>query len=413
MRVTKDQWREGYKGFAESNLYTSTRSALRNSEKKMEAGIEKILYGEEETSIEGLQFDQLISDAQRALYIQQSLQDFSLSQDFNFPLIAHYINGFTSDQYNTFIKKVEELAQKDERSMITMHDVDKAFASTLLIKTSKGMAQSMGVSDEDLNEYFNLCQTELATKYQSDPTLKVRQAYHEAAHALLFAIHYSGFLVTHLSLIPVGTTFGASITQLQSKAILSSPTESQISHVIDQKLSFAKNKIKGFLAGGIGHEIYNGEKLKFLEFLQSPKYSQEIGNPYIAGSDIYQAYEEAAYYCKFKNFNLVSMYQEDLESYVGLSPEELQSQVMALLEECYDETYAILDKNKDMLNNIVAGTLHEGVTSGDKIYQMAGITRPKYDFELTLREKLQNNIIKWLSWTHKRIAFYERHHPQV
>lgn len=84
-----------------------------------------------------------------------------------------------------------------------------------------------------------------------------------------------------------------------------------------------------------------------------------------------------------------------------------------LIEECYEEAYEILNAHKDNLDAIVIHTLKKEVTSGDEIYKLVGVQRPRYYFELTPVERMQSDLTRWLAWTYKRMSFYERNHPQA
>ena len=142
------------------------------------------------------------------------------------------------------------------------------------------------------------------------------------------------------------------------------------------------------------------------------EYGDEMGHPNIVGTDMNKVDQQSMYYSQFKDLSIVSMYQKELEPYSVLSEEEIDKQSLAFIEECYNDAYEILAANKSTLDKIVEGTLREGVTSGDKIYNMADVTRPKYNFELSPTEKTIDSFTKWLSWTSKRMSFYDRNNPQ-
>ncbi|MBP6870324.1 hypothetical protein KBC04_05550 [Candidatus Babeliales bacterium] len=349
-------------------------------------------------------FSRLESDEQRVQFLRNQFKGVQLSSDFNFPLIAHYINGTSDEREVQFIQKIYEFADKNHEHAISMNSVDRAFMHIVVDQKSRAMGRQnyQIYDDQALDELFIKTQIELQQKYELDPRLKRAHAYHEATHALVFSLKASDLAVAQLSLVPQGLLFGVNGMLPLSKRILANPSIQDRSYLIDQKKAYAKNKIMSFLAGGIGHELYEDEKLSFQDFIQSPKYQVEIA------LDMHMALQEATYYVQFKNFSLVSMYQEELEPYPLLNQEELQKEVMSFLEECYEETYRFVALKKDILDKIVEGTLHEGVTSGDKIYALVGAKRQKYDFELTASDKIAQALIAWLSWTHKRMAFYDR-----
>lgn len=167
-----------------------------------------------------------------------------------------------------------------------------------------------------------------------------------------------------------------------------------------------------FLAGGIGMQLLEGEKLSFKDFLTSAQ-KFGIGDQDIVGSDLWHVCTIAEYYSKYKDFKRIWKYQEDLEPYAIPNDEKLLEDINILIEECYEEAYAILQANKDKLDVIVRGTLDKGVSSGDEIYTLVGAQRPKYYFELTPFQTMQRDFTCWLAWTYKRMSFYERNHPQI
>ena len=390
-----------------------------NGLREATAKLNKILLDRiEEEPIEGLAFSQLTSDRQRIKFLQNEFKGSQLSADFNIPLISHFTVNLPSNQQIQFIEQIHKFARNDTSKndtskIISMDVVDRALAHTILDGLSRQILQSaFGVSDKkSLDDLTVVSQIQVEERLLRNPQDKISFAYHESAHALMYILKGRYLIISQLSLKPQGVLGGAFIGMPQKAIGVNSSIQAK-SYAIDEKLVDAKNKIMAFLAGGIGQELFNGEKLSFREFITSPKY-REIGTPQLAGSDMNIVIQEAFYYCQFKNFSFVSMHQEDLEPHVLLSQEELQKQSFDFAEECYEEAYAILKANKDILDKIVTKTLKEGVTGGDKLYKIAGITRPKYEHELTLSEKVIQNIVNWLSWTHKRMAFYDRNHPQV
>jgi len=367
---------------------------------------------EEESTIEGLRFSQLTSQGQVIAYLQDSFKRDMLADDFNFPLIAHFVFGFSDKEYDTFIRKIREYAHKDNSRTITMHYVDKAFVYINIDKINRIMGRR--ILDEFGEDIFikmlRMNQIELEELHNSDSRLKLSLAYHEAAHALMCILRPIGLNVSQLSLKPKGLVAGANITKPQ----FIPPTQTSvynISQTVDAKLENTKNNIMQLLAGGIGEEILDGKKLSLKDFIV--EYSETgMGDRFSEGTDIFNVYAAAEYYCNFKNCNYVSEYQEELEPYLLPNQEELEIEMTALIEECYNEAYQILSMNRVILDKIVKRTLQEGFTSGEKLYEIAGVKRPKYEFEMNSEEKIAKNIADLISWTHKRITFYERNSPQ-
>ena len=362
-------------------------------------------------SIEGLAYEQLTTHAQRVKYLESEFKGYKLSDDCNFGIIVHFMNNLPIEDHNDFFIKVKEFVDEEKSSILSMHHFDKIFVFMTIFKISRIMLGSLYPSADiqTLDAMIKENESAQIAICEFDHNEKLSTAYHEAGHALMFALQPFDQILTQLTLSPQGMVGGAFLSASQY-LLYSSISVQSAQH--DDMLAQSKNKIMCFLAGGIGLQLLKGEKLTFQEFINLAE-TLGMGSEDITESDWWYICQAAIYYCQHKDFKLVSIHQEDLEPSDMPNNEELLTEINVLIEECYEEACAILQAHKDALDAIVVGTLEKGVTSGDDIYKLAGVQRPKYYFELTPMETMQRDFTRWLVWTSKRMNFYERNHPQL
>ena len=372
--------------------------------------MEDYLKKEEVLLEQGLEFSRLTSDKKRATYLKDAFKNSKISDDVSFDVLAHYMHGASPEMYADFFDKINELAQKNKTNVLTMDIVDQAFVHVNMHSLSDQIGQSLfpAATKKELKDISSLVENLEGVSNWLNPQQKKVYAYHEAGHALMTSLKNKNTVLSQFSLKPQGFLGGAIMTVPLSKE--SDNSVAVISQKHDEKIAEARNEIMMLVSGGIGHELLDGKKLSYEDFLV--QYGGEIGNAQKTGTDMNQAAQKAIYHAKIKDFSLVSVYQEDIEPYAMPTQEELDKQSAAFIEECYHDAYELLSAHKGTLDKIVEGPLREGVTSGDKIYNMVDVQRPKYDFELTPTEKTFDSFTKWLSWTSKRMNFYDRNSPQ-
>lgn len=175
-------------------------------------------------------------------------------------------------------------------------------------------------------------------------------AYHEAGHALVGAlledepIEYATTLPLQVGNLLTGGHF-LMLRQSLSK-ILS----------YDQDLEFYKNNIKTYLAGGIAMSMLKEEeKLSLEDFLSKQEYG--VGSKNMPGSDLYRVAQDAETYCRIAKI-------------------DPSTNVKALLEDCYNQTYDILDANKEQLIEMSHELYKKKIIPHEFIYDIAGSTKP-------------------------------------
>jgi|GEM_PF-2434967 len=346
--------------------------------------------------------------------IEEAFKDVKIAPNFNIPLIDHHCGWLLKEEMTNFFTKIKEFALEDKSlEGVSMHHVDKAVTYIVMDRMNRITARNVLVckDDQSVNDYLTANQTVLERKLELNPQLKKYNAYHEASHCLVRILKPVDSIITQLSLVPQGMYGGINIVVPSCKRAVKHSVK-YASCVHNQKILNTKHSIMCDLAGGIGEEILNGEKLSFEEFITSPKY-KTIGSVGLVGTDIHNAAMEAKYYCMYKDFILVSNYQEELVLSEYSNSKDLHEEIYTLLEECYEEAYKLLSENKDVLDKVVALTLEQGITSGEEIYTLVGKTRPKFDFEMTGVERAQKEVVDLINWTSNRMAFYELNHSQV
>lgn len=216
--------------------------------------------------IEGLLYHELTSHAQKVKYMQNQFKGYKLSDDFNMPLVVHFVDLLQDSQRIEFVAKMYECCIQEKSDFMSMHHLDKAFLYIFLrdlSKTSIGyLYQGYDIKALDWFLYFNELNTHIQSWFY--PHKKLAFAYHEAAHALMFSLRSHGAIVSQLTLKPHGLFGGANM--ILNQYLLSTSISDQ-SGEYDDTLAQSKNKIMGYLAGGIGMQMFYGKKLSCQEFL--------------------------------------------------------------------------------------------------------------------------------------------------
>ncbi|MGZ6250865.1 MAG: hypothetical protein ACXWL2_02450 [Candidatus Chromulinivorax sp.] len=382
-------------------------------EQSINQAVIKLLDLEEDANIEGKTFQDLTTQAQRVAFLQRDLKDAKVAEDLNFPLIAHYINNYDNMVYKIFITKLHEYANIYGAGVITMHCIDRSFGYIVMYAFNLITGYNFGfntMSDIDMLIRAADCSNQI--NFRMNPALTREYAFHESAHALMLILRPVEANLIGLSTKGLGFIGAGISTSPQDLNNSVSKTEMQAVAKTQQKLAHAKNNIMMLFAGSIGQQIYHQEKLSLQAMLADKKYVG-AGNKYIFGTDVYKAYQEAEFYCRFKNNSLVAdEWEEDFEPFT-LTEEQFDQEVWQFLEESYNQAWTILEPQKELLKKIANKALEDEVLSGDVMYNMAGVKRSKYEFEKTPLEKAGELLTQWVSWTLRRSAFYERHHPQV
>lgn len=382
--------------------------------------LENAIYGPKQaplSEVVGKKFSQLHTDAQRLTFLQQEFKDLPLALDFNIPLIAHYLTFATDKRYARFIQKIKLLAQKDHAQQLKMEYVDKAFIDLLFFPDDSYEEQDGILRLKDEIEKFeeesilNNKINDLIELWDTGRNRFKQVAYHEASHALIMALELNDRIVQQLTLQQTSSIGGLNV---------SIPLDAR-RHLYDffaEELANMKASIKMFLAGGIGAAISSGESYRnFFDFVNTNSdYVKGMGTIESRGSDFNQVYSIAVRYCYMQDKPFAVLDNEEpwldfrdpnILFNLSIVPQEMREKAQALVVECFDDVDAVLRANKSLLDKIVEIAMDKGYVPGDEIYKIAGKARPKYDFELTFEEKLQRDITRWVSWTLKRIEFYD------
>lgn len=125
---------------------------------------------------------------------------------------------------------------------------------------------------------------------------------------------------------------------------------------------------------------------------------------------MYQAYQAAESYIKWKHFTRISKYQDEPAEMDHI---DFQQEVHDFMEESYDKAWALLLKNKDKLDLMANTLLEKREISMQEIYKIAGVDRPKFNVELDFAEKFKKDFMNWFFWTTERMKFYQDQHPQI
>ena len=79
----------------------------------------------------------------------------------------------------------------------------------------------------------------------------------------------------------------------------------------------------------------------------------------------------------------------------SFSPEEkawIDEQAVKLIKDCYEETYTLIESNKDKIQTLADKMMEDSIIHEDDIYNLLNIDKPLYDFEQgPLPESLSKN----------------------
>lgn len=148
-----------------------------------------------------------------------------------------------------------------------------------------------------------------------------------------------------------------------------------------------RSKIIEKLAGGVTEQIFglnlelSGKSLNDLKLYEGAK------------SDVFSAYHQARQVVtkKMPNQSFFIVFKMLTNS---LSPEEnewIDTQAMKLLEDCYEETYTLIENNKDKIQILADKIMKDSIINEDDIYDVLNIDKPLYDFQ---EGPLPENLIK-------------------
>jgi hypothetical protein len=338
---------------------------------------------------------------------------YQVADDVNYPLITVLSASFSDEELKNFIKSVQDNAKKNKNNVITLEDIELAIINLRQSAPIKKFYANAGLIDRIGADAWFLYNNGYNWLF---PSYKKQAAYHEAAHALIYVLKDRGSNALGLSM-KLGLGNGGVVMSMKNNrsSLARSKLDTQYTSLMhDRVIENLKNKIMGSLAGGIGEQIYTGKRLSFDDFLSAFKSS--IGTKGGEGTDYNNAYEAATTYILNKDKDIV--FDEDIKKYLDdiiLSSFEenfhdrLDKEAHAFLEECYEQTFDILEKHKATLDALVQEALKDDVLAGSKIYEIVGKERPKYDEELTGGEKMFKTLAEWLSWTVKRMNVYQTH----
>lgn len=392
----------------DSSLYQSTQAALRNAGNKIEnigsqfeQDLGRLLYSPaevvDEEKILKLPWSKLTSDAQRVVYLRNSLKDFNLADDVSLHFLARVAGDKSDDRYNYFLKYLKD--RDDE--IVTLDIVNHYFVHTDFSQTTifpfNNCLTPVPVSKALLDEWI------------VNPIMHVngRQeiSIHEMGHALMSVImptRFTSYMVTNQAQVLSRGAGGymQDLERFENDRLY----DDQLLESQRLYLDF-QNRIMMLLSGGIGMMIFEGKKVSFQEFLalNGTKFGYGIGDRLTKNTDIARAYTLADLYARYKDFALI--FDPDR------SEVDIQKEVDAVMEEAYEKAYQILFAHKATLDRMAAALQEKKTLQMEEIYQLAGVKRPKMDFEMTLRDKLKRDALAWLNLCAQRIRVYEKHHP--
>jgi hypothetical protein len=388
---------------------TSLQHAFEYEQKEYDIDQEEIIALEKayKVDIDGKWWGQLTTDEERGLYIQELFPHARFADDVNYNLLGLFASGFSYTQVKDYIAKMQDNAKSNHSKIITFENAEQAW---IVIDQALCLQQ--------INQAFNISELENnIAKWKNEfedwlfPAQKKSITYHEAAHALVLILKDGGYNVCRLSTKKTRLKKGCLYRKIRSK--VERNRLSYISIYKDHMYAGFKNEIMTWLAGGIGQQIYAGEKLTFHDFAFSGKY-KGCGDQFTQGSDMHTAYQIAQQYILNKDIDIV--FYEDLEKIQRyddiIDPVRrayIDQQVENFLEECYEQTYELLMKHKPLLDTLVQEAFKKEFVESQKIYKIVGKVRPKYDVELTPGEKTFKELFRWLSWTAKRMNVYQEY----
>ncbi len=382
-------------------------SGLREATKKLLEEIEAEEELDDEDSIEGLTWSQLNSDEQRLAYLKHEFKDCTIPA--GDPVLMLLLN-LIKFRRNLFPDLRESLTEFVVTGIVSYYKFYANLNSNIL---------SVDVFEQE-NKIINSRFVEkLIDYFMDDSYMLKRTSYHEGAHALVCTLLVKNELAMNLSNRHsilgsniLGGHFNSTalflpLPQYYGQNNIRLATEKEIFNALRALQLDAENMIMMKLAGGIGDLLlhkYKKVPFKIFENVFAPKAG--LGTRGQRDTDMYQAYQAAESYIKWKHFTRVSQYQEE----PVMDKAQLQQEVDELMEEMYEKTWVFLTEHKDKLDLMAQTLLEKREISTVEIYKIAGVERPKFNLELTFAEKFQKDFYDWLFWTGQRLKFFEEQH---
>ncbi|MBV8660983.1 MAG: hypothetical protein JO129_02470 [Candidatus Dependentiae bacterium] len=285
-------------------------------------------------------------------YVKLALLNREHNLSLNF--IANLTKDFSDEERADFMNNL-----KNKGYWHTMYNTAHTY------REMRKMQDAYEVQDASIYSYVGKTITSLQNSL-SMPTIRKMPfgdyvaANHEAGHTLMAALsknhHFHYATSVSLDLGGDFKTYGH--TAIQPSLF---PYLNEV--FFSSKFEVLKYQIMIMLSGAIAEMIrLRGEKLTFSEFLKvAPEYG--AGGFDLEKSDLFLA----KVYSVVKNFSKI----------IGASDEkEAEKIVHLILEQCYNEAYDLLDKNKDKLTSIADELYKNKVLMDTDVYKMVGTEKP-------------------------------------
>jgi len=316
--------------------------------------------------------------------LHNKLDQFPLQDDFNFNLVARYISStmpVSLTDVHAFIDKAIILAEKEGHA-IGIKDFEK-----ILTKLRFG---------RDIEWY------EPSGTYLLDN--KFTKAIHESGHAIAILYRDRQSIILNASIIPkstysiplaggcnelLGLGFGSTDTITGGNVV------SYRANVLDDSKPcnyiYSIDDLKGFiihdLAAGCAEQIFNVSAPIDIKLTLHKYYTQLTGTQRANGfkdfsmrtAPLYDL-RSAIYWAKIIAGYEFILNEQGPEYYD--ESEIFQNRVNEILEECYQEAYQLILYYKDDVERLAHALMERKTISGDEIYAMFNVPKPKCDFEL-------------------------------
>ena len=286
----------------------------------------------------------------RAQILKVHARNKRFAPDVNFENVAQRTPGFSGAELANVLNEAALLAVRQNHTLITLDDVDEAIDRVI-----GGPAKK-------------------SRKYTEKERNLV--AYHEAGHAIIGLTLEAANKVQKVTIVPRGQAGGYNLMTPKEETYFQ--TKSQL-----------KASITGYMGGRVADEVFFGDISSGAhnDIEQATRIARMMVTE-LGMSDLGPIKYDSGHDAVF----LGRDYSSTSNTHSGQIAYEIDQQVRAIIDECYEECTRIITENRDKLETIAKALLENETLNGEQIQELYTTGKmPSFDYQ---EEKVETLVEK-------------------
>ncbi len=286
----------------------------------------------------------------RAQILKVHARNKRFAPDVNFENVAQRTPGFSGAELANVLNEAALLAVRQNHTLITLDDVDEAIDRVI-----GGPAKK-------------------SRKYTEKERNLV--AYHEAGHAIIGLTLEAANKVQKVTIVPRGQAGGYNLMTPKEETYFQ--TKSQL-----------KASITGYMGGRVAEEVFFGDISSGAhnDIEQATRIARMMVTE-LGMSDLGPIKYDSGHDAVF----LGRDYSSTSNTHSGQIAYEIDQQVRAIIDECYEECTRIITENRDKLETIAKALLENETLNGEQIQELYTTGKmPSFDYQ---EEKVETLVEK-------------------